>query len=62
MLKKPLFEMSPHKALGIDGFPASFLKKGWESLKTDLLNFVSQVFSNRCVPKEVTDSLTHGKI
>lgn len=45
-----LFDMFPHKAPGIDGFPA-FVSKGWDSMKLDLLHFVSQLFLMVVCPK-----------
>lgn len=56
-VKDVLFDMSPHKAPGIDGFPAFFFQKGWNKLKGDLLNFVTRAFTDGCLPNEVTDSL-----
>lgn len=53
----PLFDMSPHKASGIDGLHASFYQKGWDSLKFDLLQFVSKAFEDGYLPKETTDLL-----
>lgn len=58
-VKAAIFDMSSHKAPGIDGFPASFFQKGWESMRMDVLNFVTKVFVEGYLPKEVANSLVH---
>jgi len=36
-IKSTLFQMSPEKAPGQDGFNASFFQKNWDSLVSDII-------------------------
>lgn len=51
-VKEALFYMSPQKAPGIDGFPASFFQKSWDILKLDLFKFVTTAFEDGKLPRK----------
>ncbi|GAU23111.1 hypothetical protein TSUD_305580 [Trifolium subterraneum] len=44
--KQALFDMSPHKAPGEDGYPALFFQQNWDIVAESVHHFVNQVWSN----------------
>lgn len=55
-VKAALFDMSPHKALGIDGIPASFYRKGWDTIKNDMITFVQLAFESGSIPSALNST------
>lgn len=49
-VKYALFDMSHHKAPGVDGIPASFYQKGWNIMGQDLIKFVQHAFVSGMIP------------
>lgn len=45
VIKKTLFDMNPHKALGEDGFLALFYQYCWDTMVLTLHHFVNKVWS-----------------
>ncbi|KAJ4811131.1 RNA-directed DNA polymerase (reverse transcriptase)-related family protein [Rhynchospora pubera] len=51
-LKETLFSMGPDRSPGPDGITARFLQVGWNTLKTDLLTQIKEIFEAGEVPQE----------
>ncbi|MCH79274.1 putative non-LTR retroelement reverse transcriptase [Trifolium medium] len=45
-VKEAVFNMSPWKAPGLDGFPAGFYQKSWDIVGQSVCEFVKRVWSN----------------
>ena len=43
-IKSTVFQLGPHKALGLDGIPAFFFQEYWSTVKTDIFNTVQAFF------------------
>ena len=56
-VKKALFAMSPYKASGIDGYPATFYQHNWSVIGMDIFNFVSRCCLEGKMPKKVNQTL-----
>jgi hypothetical protein len=50
------FQIGPLKALGIDGFPARFYQRNWETLKAEVVNAVKFFFLTGKMPEDVNDN------
>ncbi|XP_045810455.1 uncharacterized protein LOC123904892 [Trifolium pratense] len=52
-VKRAVFNMSPWKAPGPDGFPAGFYQKSWKIVGQSVCDFVKQVWSNPLCVRDV---------
>ncbi|XP_071680173.1 uncharacterized protein [Lolium perenne] len=51
-----LFQIGPLKAPGPDGFPARFLQRNWDLLKSEVVLAVQRFFEDGLMPDEVNDT------
>ncbi|KAM0908155.1 hypothetical protein ACQ4PT_015643 [Festuca glaucescens] len=51
-----LFQIGPLKAPGIDGFPARFYQRNWDTLKAEVVNAVRLFFLTGSMPEGVNDT------
>ena len=51
-----LFQISPLKAPGVDGFPARFYQRNWGTLKVEVVNVVKLFFVKGHIPEGVNDT------
>jgi hypothetical protein len=51
-----LFQIGPLKAPGIDGFPARFYQRNWDTMKAEVVNAVRLFFLTGQMPEEVNDT------
>lgn len=51
-----LFQIGPLNAPGLDGFPARFFQRNWETLKQDVVNAVMKFFEDGMLPEGVNDT------
>ncbi|XP_031095076.1 uncharacterized protein LOC115999360 [Ipomoea triloba] len=56
-IKAAMFEMSPSKALGPDGFSAGFYQTSWEIVGDSLTQFALKFFADGQMPKGCNDTL-----
>lgn len=52
-----LMQMSPFKALGLDGFHMGFFQKMWDVIKDSLWNFAKNIFNLRSFPSSINKTL-----
>jgi hypothetical protein len=55
--KKALFDMSPYKAPGEDGYPALFFQKCWDTIADSLFRYVNQVWVNPSLVSFINNTL-----
>lgn len=56
-IKMPLFEMSPLKAPGPDGFHPIFFQKSWDLLAHHLTAFIQNIFQNATLPTAINETI-----
>ncbi|XP_061353808.1 uncharacterized protein LOC133298522 [Gastrolobium bilobum] len=45
-IKRNLFDMGHHKALGVDGFPAFFFQENWDRMKDQISKHITVLWDN----------------
>lgn len=56
-IKQALFDMSPYKALGQDGFHAVFYQKMWDIVGVQWCSSCRNFFRTGAMPKGINDTL-----
>jgi hypothetical protein len=51
-----LFQISPLKAPGVDGFHARFYQRNWSTIKAEVINVVKLFFATNRMPEGVNDT------
>ena len=56
-IRQAVFQMSPLKAPGVDGFPAGFYQSQWHIVGDSFCAGIKEVFTSHCIPREVNKTL-----
>lgn len=56
-VKKAMFDMAPHKALGLDGIHASIFQNMWDVMCEDLVQFLQHAFLTGSIPLKLNSTL-----
>ncbi|KAH9726628.1 hypothetical protein KPL70_008335 [Citrus sinensis] len=56
-IRRAIFQMSPFKALGIDGFPTGFYQTQWHIVGDSFCSGIKDIFNSHGIPNEVNKTL-----